>query len=462
MVAPIPCTPLGVSGMVDHNMGGGEGKSGYGRFVVGLVVGLTCATLVPVARGRGLTAYPQLAVLSRAFAEIEANWVKAPDPERLVLGALRGMVRTLDPHSDFMDPEAYSVLNSDAQGRFGGIGVEIEAFSKGKLRVLSVFPESPAAQKGVRPGDEFLEVAGQVVRDMTLGEVIRVMRGPTGTTVEAVIRNRAGQVRTVRFVREVIHVRAVESRVLGKGLLYVRVRAFQVTTTQELRDSIDVAEQIYRSSGGVTGVMLDLRGNPGGLVEQAVLVSDEFLDAGVIVTTRGRGGVVIAQERANSAGTRPPWPMVVLVDRTTASAAEILSAALQDSGRAVVVGERTFGKGTVQSIVELPGGSALKLTIARYYSPAGQSIQALGVRPDVVLREVKRDDGEVELRGHLRAEAASAESAPMSSLGRQVRRWYESKSRLRGSEPGSRGDSVFADDGDAAEALRVLRYVVGR
>jgi carboxyl-terminal processing protease len=222
-----------------------------------------------------------------------------------------------------------------------------------------------------------------------MNDAIRLMRGEPGTSVRATIR-RDGVEQDLPFdlVRDVIDVAAVDARVLADRVVYVRLRAFQERTTEELRAALDLAIAATRADGGPRGVILDLRNNGGGLLRQAVLVSDEFLESGVIVSTRGRGGQLLEEARAARAGTRPSWPMVVLVNGLTASAAEIVAGALHDHGRALVVGTRTFGKGSVQNVIELPDGSALKLTVARYFTPSGTSIQAQGIEPDMIVEPI--------------------------------------------------------------------------
>lgn len=407
--------------------------------------------------------YRNLGVFARALAHIEMSYVEEIDQDSLIYGAIRGMVGTLDPHSSFMDPEEYRILTSDTEGRFGGIGVEI-GVEDGWLTILSVFEEGPAARVGLRPGDRFLVIDGRDARDMRMEEAVRRMRGEPGTRVAVRIRRRDTQrAIDVELTREIIRVRAVEARVLSDRIVYVRVKAFQETTTRELRQALDAAAAQTRAQGGVRGVLIDMRDNAGGLLDEAVLMSDEFLSSGAIVSTRGRGGQVLSEARANAAGTRPDWPIVVLVNGYTASAAEIVAGALHDHGRAVVVGTRTFGKGSVQNIIELPDGSALKLTVARYYTPSGRSIQAHGIEPDMVVEQLSPEElrqaqdrreqiREESLPGHLRSDTqlpGEGEGPPRP--GRDLPRLDPS--------PVSPGDP-FADDFQARMAYQALRALV--
>lgn len=361
-----------------------------------LAWGLVLASAVVASFGAGVaravpeaaSPFKNLGIFARALAHIELSYVEDVNQDKLIYGAIRGMVATLDPHSAFMDPEQYRMLASDTEGRFGGVGLEI-GVEDGWLTVLSVFEGGPAAKAGIEPGDRFLSIEGVGARDMRIEDAIRRMRGEPGTRVAVTIRRRgAPKDLPMVLTREVIHVEPVEGRVLPDRVVYLKLEAFQENTTRDLRRVLDKAVAASRSAGGVAGVLLDMRDNAGGLLDEAVLVSDEFLSHGVIVTTRGRGGKLLSTASAHARGTRPDWPMVVLVNGYTASAAEIVAGALRDHHRAVLVGTRTFGKGSVQNIIELPDGSALKLTVARYYTPSGRSIQAEGIRPDVLVQQL--------------------------------------------------------------------------
>lgn len=359
----------------------------------------------------GASPYENLGTFARALAHIEASYVSTIDQDKLIYGAIRGMVRSLDPHSDYLDPAEYRVLASDTRGRFGGVGVEIDV-RDGWLTVTAVFPGGPADRAGVKIGDRFVTIDGHRARDMPIEEAVRRMRGEPGTQVRVSLRREEDAPAIDALIgREVISVDAVEAEVLPDRHVYIRLRVFQETTTRELGDVLDAAVAATKDKGGIRGILLDLRDNPGGLLDQAISVADEFLASGVIVTTRGRGGRELSVVKAREGGTRPNWPMVVLVNGYSASAAEIVAGALGDHDRALIVGTRTFGKGSVQNIIELPDASALKITIARYYTPSGRSIQAEGIEPDVVLeqmaapeRNVKREISEASLEGHLENE----------------------------------------------------------
>ncbi len=398
--------------------------------------------------------FANLAIFARALSQIEASHVEPPDQDRLVYGAIRGMVETLDPHSSFLDPDEYRILEADTTGAFAGIGVEIDV-RDGWLTVHGVIAGGPAERAGVLAGDRFLALGGRGARDLRLSEAVRIMRGEPGSPVTVRIRRENVEDSIeLTITREIIRVDAVETRVLPDRAVYIRVRSFQETATDEVRRALDAAVASTREAGGVSGVLLDLRGNPGGLLDEAVRISDEFLTDGVIVSTRGRDGVVLGEARAERAGTRPDWPVVVLVDYYSASAAEIVAGALQDHHRAVIVGTTTWGKGSVQNVIELPDGSALKLTVARYFTPSGRTIQARGIEPDVRVEQLDPATAlrlaqeqpvlsEAMLEGHL--EASGSERA--LEIARDAMRRSASSEDL----------ASFADDYQARMAHQVLR-----
>ena len=397
--------------------------------------------------------FEPLTIFARALAYIELSYIEPVDQKSLVYGAIRGLADSLDPHSVFLDPEEYEILKSDAEGRFAGVGVEVST-RDGWLTILSVFEGGPAAKAGLQPGDRFLSIEGEDARDVRLYDAVRRIRGEPGTTVDVTVR-REGQEKALErtLTRAFIDIDPIESELLGDGLVYVRIKAFQDGTARLLSDALDDAVVKRRKRGGTTGLLLDLRDNGGGLLHEAVWVTDELLASGVIVSTRGRGGEKISEYSARRAGTRPKWPIVVLINENTASASEIVAGALRDHGRAVLVGVRTFGKGSVQNVFELPGGSALKLTTYRYYTPSGRSIQAEGIHPDLVAEQPRAEGDpepmrEEELDRHLAAQpkGPSGRTAPAST--RQA--------------PAAKGKmpAVFADDSQAQRGYLVLKQQI--
>ena len=397
-----------------------SGKRRWGLAISVLLAGSALFVAQALGRASDASPYQNLSTFARALAHIELSYVSPVDQDKLIYGAIRGMVRTLDPHSDYLDPDEYRVLASDTRGRFGGVGVEIDV-RDGWLTVTAVFPNGPAQRTGVRVGDRFVSIEGYRARDMPIEEAVRRMRGEPGTEVRVALRRSDDQpaIETT-LKREIISVDAVEGKVLEDRLVYVRLRVFQETTTSELADVLDRAAETLRQQGGVRGLLLDLRDNPGGLLDQAISVADEFLEEGVIVSTRGRDGRELSSAAARRSGTRPAWPMVVLVNGYTASAAEIVAGALRDHKRGLIVGTRTFGKGSVQNVIELPDASALKLTVARYYTPSGRSIQAEGIEPDVAIDQLgalpsssaATGLSEASLEGHLENESSAQDQAP--------------------------------------------------
>ena len=357
-------------------------------------LGGVATTRVANAVPRRHSPYQNLGVLARVMTHIEASYVDPVDQDKLVYGAIRGMVGTLDPHSSFMDPEEYRLLQSDTSGRFGGIGIEIDARDR-KLTVVAPLDGTPAAAAGIRSGDQIVEINGRPTDGMSIDDAVRIMRGEPGTRVRIkLVRIGVTAPIELQLVRAIIRVDSIEARLLERGIGYVRIKTFQERTVEQLRRELDRLTQ--ESRGTLTGLVVDMRNDPGGLLDQAILVADEFLSEGVIVTTRGQQGTVVEEDRAHARGTRPPFRMVVLVNEYTASASEIVAGALQDHGRAVVIGRRTYGKGSVQNVISLPDGSGLKLTTARYYTPSGRSIQEDGILPDVEVPEMPPPANAVE------------------------------------------------------------------
>lgn len=378
------------------------------------LLGSVALLLVTLTADARRSPFKPLTIFARALAYIEMSYVEPVDQQELVYGAIRGMLDTLDPHTAFLDPREYEILESDTEGRFAGIGVEV-ALRDGWLTILSVFDDGPAQRAGLQPGDRFVAIDDEDARDIRLSDAVRKMRGKPGTKVRVSIRRDSSEKNLEReLTRAFIDLDPVDTRLLPDRVLYVKLKAFQEGATTELRKAIDEAALKAKGAGGIVGIMLDLRNNGGGLLREAVAVSDEFLSQGLIVSTGGRDGQHKRAFSAHKRATRPRWPMVVLVNEQTASAAEIVAGALRDSERATLVGARTFGKGSVQEVIELPDGSALKLTIARYYTPRGDSIQAQGIAPDIRVTQATKDEAggavirEESLDGHLPASKAGS------------------------------------------------------
>jgi carboxyl-terminal processing protease len=350
--------------------------------------------------------------LGRVLVQIENDYVDPVDRSKLVNGAIKGMVSELDPHSSYMSADEYSEFQGDTEGQFGGIGIEVELRGT-QIVVLAPIEGSPADRAGIRSGDFIVGVDGRDPTAEPFDQLVKHLRGSPGTHVKVSVRRQGvADPLTFDLVREVIRVTSVSSKLLSHGVAYLRVKQFQEHTHDELLDA--AAKLRARAGGPLRGVIVDLRNDPGGLVDQAADVADEFLDGGVIYTTRHRGRIV-DEVKARGGGAFASEPCVVLVNQYTASASELVAGALQDNRRAAVVGERTFGKGSVQAIIALPGGAGMRLTVARYYTPSGHAIQADGVHPDVAVQR-EGDESiisfrEKDLEGHLAAESSSASEA---------------------------------------------------
>jgi carboxyl-terminal processing protease len=339
---------------------------------------------------------------------VERSYVEPPDRNQLVTGALRGMVAELDPHSTYLSPEALKLFDEDTSGSFGGVGVEVD-LERGEAIVIAPVEGSPADRAGIVAGDAIVRLGGVPLSERKPEEVIGAMRGPIGSRIWLTVRKKSGEIREVLLTREAIWVRSVKSAPLVHGLLYLRIKSFQEATHSELIDRIAEYRRVH---GPERGIVLDLRNNPGGLVREATAVADEFLSEGLIFETRHRGRVEKRQV-AHRGGAAVSVPLVILVNEYSASAAELVSAALRDNGRAKIVGARTFGKGSVQTVLGLSASSAIKLTTALYYSPSGRTIQAEGVVPDYVIDPGYKKGtvviSERDLPGHLQGDGATNE-----------------------------------------------------
>lgn len=374
------------------------------------------------ALGQSRTREPQdpyrlLDQLGQTLQAVEENYFEPVDRAELLEGALRGMVVGLDPHSSYLSPEDVAIFEGDTSGTFGGIGVEVD-FRDGQVIVIAPVEGSPADRAGVRPGDVIVSLDGRPLDSDKPDEVVRLMRGRAGTALRLTILVReSGVLKDVTLVRERISVKSVLVESLDHGIGYVRIKSFQDGTHRELLRALG---DLRRAGHPLAGLILDLRNNPGGLVREATAVADEFLSSGVVYSTRHRD-TVLRTVRAHSGGAYSAGPLVVLVNEFSASAAELLAGALKDQSRAVVVGARSFGKGSVQTLLPLGHGGALKLTTALYYTPRGSTLQARGVAPHVTVNPGYPAGSsqlivrESDLRGHIgRAETdpSSARTAP--------------------------------------------------
>jgi carboxyl-terminal processing protease len=364
--------------------------------VIGMFLGfIVSAHWVPNVSAVGRQDYESLEAFSNILSIVRKNYVEEVETKNLVNGAINGMLNSLDPHSAYLTPDLYKELQSDTQGRFGGLGIEITV-KGGVLTVVSPIEDTPAAKAGIKPGDQIFKIEEEFTKDMSLVDAVKKMRGVKGTKINLTIR-REGSSDLLEFtlVRDIIRVQSVRSRLLEPGYGYIRLAQFQERSDRDLQRAL---EKMAAEKGGLSGLVLDLRNNPGGLLTQAVRVSDIFLDSGLIVYTEGRIEAQKQKYFAQKDGSWLDFPIVVLVNGGSASASEIVAGALQDHKRAVVLGTKTFGKGSVQTILPLDDNSALRLTTARYFTPKGRSIQATGIVPDIILDTAPVADGKVEER----------------------------------------------------------------
>jgi len=339
--------------------------------------------------------YEDLETFTDILAIVKKNYVVEVDPKDLIMGAIKGMLSSLDPHSAYLTPDLYKELRTETQGKFGGLGIEI-TIRDGILTVVSPIEDTPAYRVGIKSGDQIIKIENEFTKDLSLLEAVRKMRGAKGSKINISVR-RKGVARLLDFtiVRDTIRIRSVRSRTLEEGYAYIRIAQFQERTNRDLQKAL---KKLKSKKGGIVGLVLDLRNNPGGLLTQAVRTSDLFLESGMIVYTEGRLEHQRQKYFAHKEGSWTDFPMVILVNGGSASASEIVAGAMQDHKRAIVLGTKTFGKGSVQTILPLDDNSALRLTTARYFTPKGRSIQATGIVPDIVLENVPSLQAKAETR----------------------------------------------------------------
>lgn len=354
--------------------------------------------------------YKDIKTFNEVFDMVKKNYVEDVDSSVLIQGAINGMIRSLDPHSTFMTPEVYKELEVETQGRFGGIGIEITIL-KDVLTVVSPIEDTPAFNAGVKSGDQIIKIDGKSTKDITIMEAVKKLRGPEDTKVTiTIMRENMAKPKDFVLTRDIIQVKSVKAKTFGDNIGYIRIASFHERTADDLRKALRDIGKKFRP---MKGLVLDLRNDPGGLLIQAIEVSDMFLKSGVIVSTRGRTKNMETKAMARDEGNEITCPIVVLVNEGTASAAEIVAGALQDNGRALIIGTKTFGKASVQTVIPLEDGSALKLTTARYYTPKGRSIQAEGIKPDIIVKYVRPSEDtennywedrlrEKDLKGHIK------------------------------------------------------------
>ncbi len=329
----------------------------------------------------------ELRTFTEVFSKIKSDYVEDVADKKLLEDAIGGMLAGLDPHSTYLDPEGYKDVRIGTEGQFGGLGIEV-TMENGFVKVVSPIEDTPAARAGLQPGDLIVRLDDQAVKGMSLSDAVKLMRGKPGSDITlTVVREGENQPLKITVTRAVIKIRSVKSRLLEPGYGYIRITQFQANTTKNMKTSLSKLEK--ENGGKLKGVVLDLRNNPGGVLNAAVSVSDAFLKKGIIVYTEGRIADSKLTFEAQPDQVLEGAPLVVLVNGGSASASEIVAGALQDNGRAVIMGTKTFGKGSVQTIMPMSNCAALKLTTARYFTPSGRSIQATGIEPDIVTEQAK-------------------------------------------------------------------------
>ena len=397
--------------------------------------------------------YENLDLFGDIFERIRSSYVEEIDEEKLIESAISGMLSSLDPHSSYMAPEDFSTMQVQTRGEFGGLGIEVTQ-ENGFIKVVSPIDDTPAANAGIEAGDFITKVDGESTLGKTLDEAVDKMRGPVGSEIIiTVVREGVDEPFDVSIIRDTIEIKAVKARTEGKTIV-LRVSSFTSKTYPNLKDSL---EKEIKAAGGlenVNGVVVDLRNNPGGLLNQAIRVSDAFLESGEIVSTRGRAAGDAERYNATPGDLTNGKPVVVLINGGSASASEIVAGALQDHHRAIIVGTKSFGKGSVQTIIPLSSdGAAMRLTTARYYTPSGRSIQSLGVSPDILVKQRVRSDEDPEKdQKFQRFEADLENSLSNDSLTEDERNFLENERKQQEETAKMRND-----DYQLSYALDVLK-----
>ena len=350
--------------------------------------------------------YRQLDLFGEVFERVRSDYVEEVSDQQLIEAAINGMLSALDPHSSYMNAKNFSDMQVQVQGQFGGLGIEV-TMENGFIKVVSPIDDTPAASAGLKPNDLIVAIDGESVQGLSLADAVERMRGPINSSIKLTIKRENRDPFDVTLKRAVVKIQSVKSQLVGNDVGYIRITSFNEQTDSGLQAAM---KSLHDKAGAkLTGIVLDLRNNPGGLLDQAIAVSDDFLDKGEIVSTRGRRAEDAQRYDAKPGDITNGLPMVVLINDGSASASEIVAGALKDHHRAILLGTRSFGKGSVQTIIQLPGHGAIRLTTARYYTPSGRSIQAEGIQPDIVVEPAKiekiaevQTQHEADLRGALK------------------------------------------------------------
>ena len=385
-------------------------KTGMPLFLLTLIIiwVVSGSSVTTTARADNRDIYKSLKLFNEALDLIDKNYVEEIDSKVIIEGAIKGMTRSLDPHSSFMNADMYKELQVDTKGAFGGLGIEI-SIQNDIITVVSPIEDTPAYKAGVKALDQIIAIEGESTKGFSLFDAVQRLRGPKGTQVTiSIMREGFDKPRDFTITRDIIKIISVKHRMLENRIGYIRIASFHENTADETKKAL---KNLETGAHSLKGLIIDVRNNPGGLLDQAIKVSDIFLRNGVVVSTKGRNKAADKTFKAIDDGDEPSCPIIVLINRGSASASEIVAGALRDNKKAILLGTQTFGKGSVQIVIPLDDGSALKLTTAKYYTPDGTSIQAKGITPDIIVEQVKQNNdtlaagiGEKDLKGHLRGE----------------------------------------------------------
>lgn len=377
--------------------------------ILSLVTG--CATAKEKAKQDEISTYELLNLFGEVMERTKMSYVEDVSDKQLIEAAINGMLTSLDPHSSYLNVDDYKYMTEQTKGKFGGLGIEI-TMDNGVVKIVSPIDDTPAAKAGLKAGDYITDINGETVIGQTLNDVVNKLRGKVGSRVKVTIRRINKKPFTVTLKRAEIKVQSVKSEIKDEDILYIRISSFNEELDKSVEKAVKNAQKKLKNK--LAGIVIDVRNNPGGLLDQAIGVSDLFLEQGEIVSTRSRNVEDTIKFSATAGDIAKGLPIVVIINEGSASASEILAGALQDHHRAVVIGEKSFGKGSVQTVVQLPNGAGMRLTTARYYTPSGRSIQAKGIEPDIVVKQSKIETiednswniSEADLKGALKNEQA--------------------------------------------------------
>lgn len=347
---------------------------------------VTAADKKKAPKEESFDTYEMLNLFGEVMERAKVSYVEEISDQKLIESAVNGMLSSLDPHSSFLDAKSFKYLNEQTQGKFGGLGIEV-TMENGVVKVVSPIDDTPAFRAGLKPGDYIISIDGTPVIGMTLNEAVEKMRGKVGTKIKLTIRRASEKPFDVSLKREEIKIQSVKSDIKAKDIAYIRISSFNDGSDKTIKD--EFAKMQKKTKKGIKGLIIDVRNNPGGLLDQAVAISDLFLNGGEIVSTRSRNEEDTLKYSATEGDIAEGLPIVVIINDGSASASEILAGALQDHKRAVILGEKSFGKGSVQSVIPFGKYGAIRLTTARYYTPSGRSIQAKGIEPDIEVKPAK-------------------------------------------------------------------------